>query len=240
MLAVADAIPSSWTSRLTREAVGLGLDLATTERGTSNPSSLTVGQKHSGRFFARLVLSWKTADPDVTRAVIRLVLDHLAAAQVRPRRLCVDASNERFFATQLRKEFGARLPVELIAGNNKLAHRGFELDAKTLLGNLWSALIEDGLTVLPADDFIAYDYRLVKREAGGFVTETGKNGEHGDCFDSGKLAHWALESGGGNITAENVQGVAVGEFSGGGHALRPGIRNPFLRRRLAGGSHPIA
>lgn len=227
MLAVAQAIPNDWTALLEDAPVGLGLDLATTEKGTSNPSSLTAGQKWAGRFYARLVVAWKTADPDVTRAMVRLVLDQLAAADIRPRRLGVDSSNERFYAAELRKEFGGRVPVDLIAGQDKLEHRGTQLDAKTLLGNLYASALEDGLVVLPVDDFIAYDYRLVKREAGGFITDTGKGGEHGDCFDSGKLAYWALEGQGGPVAAEPLP---VGEFASQG-GERPGIRNPWLRRR---------
>ncbi|MBB5351064.1 hypothetical protein HNR46_001298 [Haloferula luteola] len=229
MITVADAIPDAWTSRLSGEQVGLGLDVATTENGTSNPSSLTVSQSHAGLWYARLILSWKTADPEVTRAVLALVLSQLNAVEVRPRRLCIDASNEKFFATQLRREFSGRVPVELVTGQQKLTHRGIEMDAKTLLGNLFSSLLEDGLGVLPADDFVAYDYRLVKREAGGFVTETGKNGEHGDCFDSGKLSHWALTSGSGVVRADPLP---VGTF---GHdpADRPGIKNKWLRRRVS-------
>lgn len=226
MLTVADAIPPHWTALLKEAPVGLGLDLATTEKGTSNPSSLTVGQRWQGRFYARLVLAWKTADPDVTEAIVKLVLDQLHAVNVRPRRLGVDASNERFFATSLRKTFGGRVIVDLIAGNDKLKHRGTELDAKTLLGNLWASALEDGLVVLPVDEFIATDYRLVKREAGGFVTETGKGGEHGDCFDSGKLAYWALEGQGGPVSAEPLN---VGSYDI-SRSERPGIRNRLMRR----------
>lgn len=229
MISVADAIPSDWTARLTREPVGMGYDIATTERGTSNPSSLTISQSHAGKWYARLVLAWKTSDPEIARAILRHVLDQLAAVAVRPRRLCVDASNEKYFARQIQQEFSGRVPVELIVANQKLRHRGIELDAKTLLGNLYTALLEDGLAVLPPADWLEYDYRLVKREAGGFVTETGKNGEHGDTFDSGKLSHWALTSGTGTVAAD---ALSVGEF-GSQAGMRPGIKNPWLKRRAA-------
>ncbi len=229
MISVADAIPADWTSRLTSGPVGMGYDIATTERGTSNPSSLTVSQSVGGKWFARLVLAWKTSDPEIAKAILARVLDQLAAVHARPRRLCVDASNEKYFARQIQQLFSARVPVELIAGQQKLRHRGIELDAKTLLGNLFAALLEDGLAVIPSADWIEYDYRLVKREAGGFVTETGKNGEHGDCFDSGKLSHWSLTSGSGTVAADPIP---VGEF-GHGPNVRPGIKNPWLRRAAA-------
>ena len=54
MITVSDAIPNTWLSRLTPEPLGLGLDLATTTKQTSNPSSFTAGQRVAGRFIARL------------------------------------------------------------------------------------------------------------------------------------------------------------------------------------------
>lgn len=232
MIAVADAIPSTWTSRLTREPLGLGLDLATTEKQTSNPSSLSVNQRAAGRVIYRLIVSWKTRDPDVTRAVLRLVLDQIAAAAVaRPRRLCIDASNEVFFATDLKKAFGARLPIELIKGGENIEFRNEKLNAKTLLGNLYASLLEDGLCLLPADDWIALDHRLVKREAGGFVTDTGKDGQHGDTFDSCKLAYWSLTGSGGNVTAEPLQVGTYGSQGG----ERPGLKNPWRKHHRGPG-----
>lgn len=232
MITVSDAIPNTWLSRLTPEPLGLGLDLATTTKQTSNPSALSVGQRVSGRFIIRLLISWKTADPDVTRAVLRLVLDHIATGPARARRLCIDASNEVFFATDLRKMFGGRLPIELIKGGENIKFRNETLNAKTLLGNLYASLLEDGLCLLPADDWIALDHRLVKREAGGFVTDLGQNGQHGDTFDACKLSYWSVTGTGGNVTADPLQ---VGSFGAAG-GDRPGLKNPWLKhRRGAGG-----
>lgn len=239
MLTVAAAIPDRWTSFLTEGPLGLGLDLATTEKGTSNPSALAISQRSAGLVIFRLILAWKTSDPDVTRAIVALVLDQLSAADVanaRARRLCIDASNETFFASDLRSKFGGRVPVELVKGGQKLKHRNEELDAKTLLGNLLVALLEDGLVRLPADEFIATDLRLVKREAGGFVADTGPGGEHGDVFDACKLSYWAHVGGGGPVRAE---ALPVGSF-GAGTTPRPGIRNPFLRRHVAANSGMLA
>ena len=76
-----------------------------------------------------------------------------------------------------------------------------------MLGNLYAGLYEDGLIATCGDKRFKDDIRRVHRERGSFETELGENGEHGECFDSGKLAYWALESGAGRAYAE---AMAVG------------------------------
>jgi hypothetical protein len=220
------AIPSSWADRLTDGPISLGQDLATTERGTSNPSGLAVQQRVGRQVMTRLMVSWKTSDPSVTRQVLAAVLDDIEAKRMKPRRLVVDASNEKFFASDLRKQFGGRVAVELIGGNNKIKFRGEELDAKTLLGNLYVSAIEDGFLLLPGGEWIMLDHRLVKREAGGFQTDTGPNGEHGDTFDAGKLAYYGLQSTSGTVRAEALQ---VGSFGGmNSDSKRPVFTDPWM------------
>ena len=63
--------------------------------------------------------------------------------------------------------------------------------------------------MLPSGAWIELDLRLVKREAGRFVTDLGKGGEHGEVFDSGKLAYWGLQSAGKGTHATAMQ---VGGF----------------------------
>lgn len=216
------AIPSLWTDRLTADGmVALGLDVATTEKGTSNPSALSVQQREGRRVYTRLLVSFKTSDPAVSRQVISSVLDDLEGMRIKPRRLVADNSNEKFFSADLRRLFGSRVAVELVAGNNKLEFRGETLDAKTLLGNMYVAAIEDCLLTLPAGDWIILDHRLVMREAGGFATNLGPNGEHGDTFDAGKLAYWGLNSNSGPVRADAIQ---VGTGMGGtGNPERAGL-----------------
>lgn len=221
-----EAISSAWTSRLTDGPLALGYDIATSERGTSNPSALTVMQRDGRMAISRLVISWKTREPAVARAVLTAVLDDLRAADKKPRRLVIDASSEKYYAADLRTFLRSRVAVELVAGGQKLSFRNEEMDAKTLLGNMYVSAIEDGLLLLPEGAWIELDHRLVKREAGRFVTDLGPGGEHGDTFDSGKLAYWGLQSAG-VVGAAAVQvGTGTGAAS---PAKRPGLIGPIGR-----------
>lgn len=199
-----EAIPSSWVDNLTDNPVGLGLDLATSDKGTSNPSSLAVTQKVGTLYKIRLIVSWKTEDPAVTKAIVRLILDDIIKAGLRPKRLSIDASNEVFFAREIQKDLKNICSVSLVKSGVKIKHDGHELDAKTLIGNLYVNAIEDDLVELPTGDFIFTDHRLVKRERGSFQTETGKGGQHGDTFDGAKLSIWSLVKGGGKVKAQAV------------------------------------
>jgi hypothetical protein len=221
-----DAICPSWTDLLTEGPLAIGYDIATTEKAKSNPSGLTVMQRDARLCISRLVLSWKTADPAVAHQVIACVLDDLESARHKPRRLVIDASSEKYFAVATRTAFRNRCPVELISGSQKLKFRNEELDSKSLLGNMYVSAMEDGLILLPAGDWIELDLRLVKREAGRFVTELGPSGEHGDLFDAGKLAYWGLQSGGNS--AEGVRAIAVGGTASPG---RHGRQGSFQKNR---------
>jgi hypothetical protein len=157
--------------------------------------------------------------------VLGCIFEDIEARGKKPRRLVIDASSEKYYAADIRTAFARRCPVELIGGNQKLKFRGEELDAKSLLGNMYCSGLEDGLILLPAGEWIELDHRLVKREAGRFVTDLGPGGEHGDTFDAGKLAYWGLQGGGGPAQAH---GAAVGSM-GGRNAImtRPGLIGPI-------------
>lgn len=219
------AISRQWIDRLGDGPVALGYDIATSDRGTANPSAVTVSQRDSRVTIARLIVSWKTRDPEIAKAVLTCVFDDLEFAGIKPRRLVVDASSEKYYAANVQTQFRRRCPVELIAGNQKLKFRGEELDAKTLLGNMYASALEDALFLLPAGDWIELDQRLVKREAGRFVTDLGPNGEHGDTFDSSKLSYWGLQSGG----SVRAAGASVGDPHGRKTADRPGVIGPIGR-----------
>lgn len=220
------AIPSSWANRLSDGQLALGYDVATTQGGTSNPSSLSVIQREGRLCITRLIVSWKTREPIIARQVIASVLDDIEARQLKPRRLVIDASSERYFAADVRTMFASRCGVDLVAGNQKLEFRGETLDAKTLLGNMYVSAMEDGLILLPAGEWIEVDHRLVMREAGGFTTSLGPSGEHGDTFDSGKLAYWGLNNASGPVRADALR---VGTFAGGGDdSSRPTYTDPWM------------
>lgn len=218
------AINPAWADLLTEGPIALGYDVATTERGTSNPSGVTVLQREARLSISRLVVTWKTREPAVARAVLGCIFDDIESRGLKPRRLVIDASSEKYYAADVRTAFVRRCAVELVSGNQKLKFRGEEMDAKSLLGNMYCAALEDGLLLLPAGEWIEMDHRLVKREAGRFVTDLGPGGEHGETFDGGKLAFWGLQGGG------PVQAHAVPVGSMGGRdplKNRPGVIGPI-------------
>lgn len=218
-----EAVSQDWANLLTEKGkVTLGLDLATTEKKTSNPSSLTVMQAVNPHYITRLLVTWKTSDPEVTTAILHAVVDDILSKKIQPKRLCIDASSEIFFAKQVQKSLRGKVPCTLVKGGEKIRYQAEEMDSKTLLGNLYVNHLEDGLIMLPGGKFIKDDHRLVSKEKGRFVASLGKNGEHGDTFDSGKLALWGqLRSGSGS--AKGVRGVQVG-----GGSKR---KTPFKRYR---------
>lgn len=219
-----EAIPRSWTDHLTDGSIGLGLDLGTTENETSNPSALNVLQQSGLHFLTRFLVAWKSDNPDVTIGILQVVFDDLKAAGITVRRLCIDASNETFFAKRLQQIFSRYCIVELVKGGQNIKHEGIELPSKMMLGNLLINCIEDGHFSLPAGQFIPDDFRLVQRDRGSFTTAQGKGGWHGDTFDGSKLALWALLRGGGKVQAH-----AVDIRGGSSAALRPGLIGPIKR-----------
>ena len=81
---------------------------------------------------------------------------------------------------------------------------------------------------LPPERYLREDHRLVKKDRGSYVCEAQADGKHGDTFDSGKLADWALSSNAGAL--EGVEGITVGGQSG----RRPRFRPRVLTNRRMG------
>lgn len=204
-----DNFPPGWRELLGKGRIALGLDVATTEGGKSNPSSLSVLEEEGSRVYARLKIVFKTSDPNVTRAAVREALE-LGDGR-RPIRLCIDATNERFFATDLKREFAARVVVELVISSESTTYMGESMSMKTYLGNLLINQLEDGLFGLPESRYVRDDYRLVVRDRGGFTASVDSQGRHGDTFDSDKLALHALKRRGGPARAEAVSVGGVGQ-----------------------------
>jgi hypothetical protein len=202
-MTVRDAIPRSWLDCMTAGPIGVGLDIATTDGPTSNPASITVTQDE-GTLFERLVLSWKTRDEAVATAMLMTVMLDLATLpRWNVKGLSIDASNETFFAQGLVKAIrsalarvGKSCKFHLIKGGENLTFQGQTLNAKEMLGSLYVNAHTDGILATPEAAFLKEDRRLVQRSKGAFVTLTGKGGKHGDTFDSGKHARWALLSSG--------------------------------------------
>jgi hypothetical protein len=207
--------------------VGLGWDLATTEKESSNPSAFTVLERVGQEWFARVILTWKTRDPAVAKARARLIV---ATVNARPeggkaRRLCVDATNERYFSVEVQRDLAAMVPVELVISSETVELPGEEpITKKSLLGNHLVDELDNNRGTLPPERYVKEDFRRQKRDRGSFECEIGQNGEHGDTFDSTKLALHALSSTAGAMVS--TEGIVLGNQ----HRAR---RRWFMPRRLA-------
>lgn len=199
---IQDMLPKGWAGFFAPDAprIGLGLDLGTTEKKKSNPSCLAVTQELRPTFFARLVISWKTQDPNVTRGLVRLVVQGLPFGY-RARRLCIDATSERFFAADLRRDLAGVVPVELVVASEATEYLGERMTYKQYLGNLFVNTIDDGYLALPKEAWLQKDIRSVVRDRGTFEAEVDEEGRHGDAFDAIKLSLHALIAKGGPTEA---------------------------------------
>lgn len=218
-------LPVDWARKIGDGLVGLGLDLATSDKERSNPSSLTVTERR-GDLITRLVLAFKSRDPFVTQRIVETVVSDIERVGKRPRGLSIDASNEVFFARDMKRRLQGRLRVHLVKGGESMTFRGEKTTPKIVLGNLYSNAFADGRILLPAGRWLGEDHRLVRRVSGSFEAATLPDGRHADTFDSGKLAQWTLE--GGSTGETQAEGAPIGETKGGN--LRPGIKNPFAHR----------
>lgn len=226
---IADAIPADWIHNLVDHSkLGAGLDVATTTNKKSNPSSLAIAEKVGLDFYVRLLVRWKTNDPAITEAIIRHVLEQLATRNRKLRTLCVDASNEKFFATALRKSLMGLVNVALVASGEATQYLGEPMNYKMYLGNLYvNTIVDDGgHLVLPDEKWVSEDVRQVKRDKGTFTAEVDENGNHADAFDATKLALHAIIASGGPAEAAAVNRSLV---NGGGTPGRV-LKNPYAAK----------
>jgi hypothetical protein len=176
----------------------VGFDVATTERGLSNPSSVTVTQRNGIELISPLNLIWKTRDPKLARERVRRVVETCKALQAIPRALAIDASNERYFAEETKTEFAGLVPVVLVMNGSSVdpLPAGYEdaINYKTYLGDLYCGEINDNHYVLPPETYFKKDHRSVVKDRGSYDADVESDGGHGDTFDSGKLAQFALIS----------------------------------------------
>jgi hypothetical protein len=224
-----DFVPD-WRRHLGKGKFAVGFDIATTENESSNPSSVAVLEMVGQFVFVRLLLAFKTDKPEVSKAMIKEAID--LGKDRRPRRLCIDATNERFFATELKKDFAGKVPTELVISSESTEHKGVKMLMKSYLGNILVNQFEDNLIALPEARYVREDFRLVLRDKGGFDNQTDSRGRHGDTFDAVKLALHGLLSRGGPAEAEAVGvGAGVGRPGGGGR-----WKNPFAKLFDNGGT----
>jgi len=190
--------------------VGIGVDVATTTGGVSNPTSVTVTEQVGVDYIARLIIIWKTADPDVADERIRRIVETVAKRNDggRARRLCVDATSERYYAVALRKKLLGLVPVELVIASQTVERPGYGTQTlKQVLGSQQIGLLDDNRLTLPPERYVRDDWRLVKKEKGILVCVPDVDGKHGDTFDSTKLSIHALLNKGGAACVSMTAGV---------------------------------
>jgi hypothetical protein len=231
-----DELPPGWLDNFRNGIVGVGDDLATTENKQSNPSSITVSEKMGPFIWARLIVVFKTNDPAVHRAILDEILSALEARERKARRLSIDATNERFFATDLKRELIGKVITELVIQSENHLYRGETMSKKTYLGNQMLNFLEDGYLCLPESRYVKEDFRLVMRDRGGFDTRTDSQGRHGDTFDSTKLSIHSLVARGGPARAD---AAPIGTF-GRAPSAQGNWKNPFLGTIEGGGTKNYA
>lgn len=197
-------------------AVGIGFDVATTTRETSNPSSITITEERGVEKAQILTVLWKERNPKVARDRLKRLVHAVSAraAGGSARRLCIDATSEKYFAEETADEFRTIIPVELVSSSVGIHPAGYKepTNYKTWLGDLYSAAINDNRYALPPEPYIKEDHRLVVKDRGRYDAEPQQDGKHGDTFDSGKLAHYALFSGG----PSEATAMQVGDYGAAG------------------------
>ncbi len=177
--------------------IGLGFDVATTTKGKSNPSALSIMEEHGPEWIVRARFIWKTRDPEVANHRLSAILDALERCGIRPRALAQDATNERYYAeNKIARYFGVVCPVILVVASQAVDKPGLDKPTnwKEYLGNQLVSKLDDNNLTLPPDEYTRTDYRLVMKDRGKFVCEPNEQGMHGDCFDADKLAGHALSA----------------------------------------------
>lgn len=225
---LADALPPHWLGNLVDGGkIGMGLDVATTEKAKSNPSALAVADQVGVDYFIRLLIRWKTADPAITEAIVWHVIAQLASVNCRARRLCIDATSEKFFATNLRKALAGILAVELVVSSEATQYLSEPMSFKVYMGNLYINTIDDGRLALPDEKWVSNDARQVKRDKGTFLADIDEEGNHADAFDACKLSlHSLIGKSGGPAEASIPQ---LNSFGTPQSALR-NLKNPYAEK----------
>ena len=179
--------------------VAIGYDPATTTKITSNPSGITITEMNGGMRAQRLVLFWKEKEPSIVIERLRRICETVREREAggAPRRLCIAATNERYFAKTLADALRSLVPVDLVIESEGLHPAGYEkpINFKTYLGDIYSAAVNENRYDFPAGDYFKRDQRLTIKSGGRYECDVdSSSGAHGDSFVSGGLAEYGLTS----------------------------------------------
>lgn len=212
MISVSDFMPKGWRDLLAeRGPCAIGFDVATTAKKKSNPSGIALLQQVGLDNIVRLVVRFKTTDPEVSEAIIRDLCE--LPHGLRVRRVCVDATSEKFFAATLRKNLVGTVVVEPVVQSETMLYKGEKMTVKAYLGNLLVNTCDDGHLHLPQAKWLESDMRQVKRANGSFEADVDDQGNHADAFDAIKFGLHGLVRAGGKVEAA---GSEVGGVAGAG------------------------
>ena len=222
---ITDCWPPYWKGLLDplHPQIGIGFDVATTAKKKSNPSCLCVTQKVGTIYRNVAAVAWKSEDPSVALGLIEeaLTLPH----GLKVRRLCIDATSERYFAQNVKKSLSGRVTTQLVISSESLEYMGEQMSWKHYTGNRLVNLFVDSQIEIPNEEWCKKMIRQVYTEGGSFASDVDEQGNHADYFDGLKLS---IEAAGSEIS-----GPAQATAAGTGHttkAARSGLKNPLLRR----------
>jgi len=213
--------------------ITVGVDLATTTSKKSNPTALAICERRGMVYHFPLVWWWKTSNPEETQQKLQQILQALKAAGKNVRGTGVDASNERFFSTNLRTRMRSlRLGfVHLILKGSRTNYRGEDITVQSYLGNLTANAFEDGQVAIPQNRYLSDDIARKKKDGSGFSANVGPNGEHADTLDAIEIALSLQAKGAGSAQAEALPvGEVCQSMNAGGNRFRSGLKNPLLRK----------
>jgi hypothetical protein len=181
---------------LTGGPVGIGVDPATTTKGTSNPTAVTVTERE-GNERKSFVFIYKQSDPKVARERLSRIAKCVAARPAGPaRRMCIEATSEVYWAGETAQDLGSLVPIELVDVRRTVEPVPTGVDRapvyKNWLSELYAAAVNGNLYALPPGDYVKDDQMLVVKSGGMFACEPQPDGKHGDTFISGMMAEWAL------------------------------------------------
>jgi hypothetical protein len=195
--------------------VGIGVDWASSQKEGTNPTSVTVSEGEGEGEIQRVVLVWKASNPDLQRERLRRVVQTVNARPKggRARKVAQDATGQQLFCRDVAKDLQGVVPVESVVMSESVELPAYDtpISKKTYLGDLYVAQLNDNRLTMPPERYIREDHRMPKKIKGLYVCEPASDGKHGDTFDSGKLASWALRRGG--LTKAIASGV--GAYVGG-------------------------
>lgn len=195
-LSIAEAFPSRLLEYVGEGPLVLGVDLGTTTNKKSNPTAIALVEKVGVESVVRLAVRWKTDKPDVTKGILLLLCAELVRMKKRLRLLNMDASNERFFATDCARALSGLVSVRLSVLGTKVEFRGQPMTLKArACGRLEAAAVDNRLR-LPAAAWIEKDLRQMVKEGAAYNAEVDADGAHADFFIALALAMDGEESSG--------------------------------------------